>query len=155
MALLDEGADPTARDGKGRVPYFLAQTQKVRDAFRRWRGSNEEAWDWNEARVPEGITDDSEQRKKEKEKEKKKKQKDKQKASKEKAREEEEERKRKEEEEQKALEAAQTKCDCCKKPLLSKPFTRLSYFYCSPDCVNIHRRELQAEAAMKRLGGIP
>eukprot|EP00930_Biecheleria_cincta_P097222 TRINITY_DN88948_c0_g1_i1.p1 TRINITY_DN88948_c0_g1~~TRINITY_DN88948_c0_g1_i1.p1 ORF type:complete len:595 (-),score=132.85 TRINITY_DN88948_c0_g1_i1:72-1784(-) len=150
---LDEGADPRSRDGKGRVPYYLCTTQRAREAFRRWRGANEDAWDWTAAQIPEGITDESEQKKKEKEKEKKKKQKDKAKASKAKAKEEEEERRQKEEEEQRALEAAQAKCDSCQKPLLSKPFTRLSYMYCSSDCVNAHRRELQAEAAMKRFGG--
>lgn len=155
IAELDEGADPQARDGKGRVPYYLCTTQRAREAFRRWRGANEDAWDWVAAQVPEGITDESEQRKKEKEKEKKKKQKDKAKANKAKSKEEEEERKRKEEEEQRALEAAQAKCDSCQKPLVSKPFTRLSYMYCSSDCVNAHRRELQAEAAMKRFGGGP
>jgi len=153
FALLEEGADPAARDSKGRVPYFLAPDQRARDAFRRWRGMNEDAFDWHAAQVPEGITDETEQRKKDKEKEKKKRQKEKQKVAKAQAQQEEEERKRKEEEEAKALAAAQAKCESCKKPLLSKPFTRLNYLYCSPDCVNAHRRELQAEAAMKRFGG--
>mmetsp|Transcript_15151 Transcript_15151/g.40868 ORF Transcript_15151/g.40868 Transcript_15151/m.40868 type:complete len:604 (+) Transcript_15151:83-1894(+) len=150
--LLDEGADPVARDSKGRVPYFLAPNQRARDAFRRWRGMHEDTFDWREAQIPEGITDETEQRKKDKEKEKKKRQKEKQKVAKAQAQQEEEERKRKEEEEAKALEAAQAKCDSCKKPLLSRPFTRLNYLYCSPECVNAHRRELQAEAAMKRFG---
>jgi len=151
--LLDNGADPTARDGKGRVPYYLCSNQKAREAMRRWRGANEEAWDWHTSSVPEAITEESEQRKRDKEKEKKKKLKEKQKANKAKAREEEDEKRRKEEEEAKALEAAQAKCDNCQKPLVGKPFTRLNFLYCSTDCVNAHRRELQAEAAMKRLGG--
>merc|ERR1712139_599720 len=100
----------------------------------------------NAAQVPEGITEESEQRKKDKEKEKKKKQKDKQELAKAKAKEEEDDRKKKEEEEARAMEAAQTKCDSCKTPITGKPFSRLSYFYCSTDCVNAHRRELQAEA---------
>merc|ERR1711907_154811 len=103
--LLDGGADPTARDGKGRVPYYLCSNQKAREAFRRWRGQNEDDWDWNAASVPEGITEDSEQRKKDKEKEKKKKQKEKQKLAKAKAKEEQEEVRKKEEEEARALEA--------------------------------------------------
>lgn len=150
VGMLDGGADPTRLDGKGRVPFWLAPNQRTRDAFRRWRGSNEDAWDWVAARVPDGITDESEQRKKDKEKEKKKKQKDKQKAAKAKQKEEEEAARLKEEEERKALEAAQAKCDSCGKPLLSKPFARLDYLYCSTECVTAHRRDLQAAAAMKR-----
>ena len=149
---MDQGADPTARDSKGRVPYYLCTSWQAREAFRKWRGSNEDAWDWASAQVPEGITDETEQKKKDKEKEKKKRQKEKQKASKVKAKEEEEERQRKEEEERQLLEAAQAKCDFCSKPLVSKPFTRLSFSYCSSECVGSHRRQLQAEAAMKRFG---
>eukprot|EP00438_Fugacium_kawagutii_P005661 Skav227791 [mRNA] locus=scaffold948:26557:28224:+ [translate_table: standard] len=148
---LDNGASPEARDGKGRVPYYLCSSQAAREAFRRWRGANEDAWDWTAAQVPEGITQETEQRKRDKEKEKRKKQKEKQKANKAKAKEEEEERLQKEEEERKMLEEAQAKCDKCKKPLVAKPFTRLNYLYCSPVCVNDHRRDLQAEAALKRL----
>jgi len=153
LELLEDGADPTARDTKGRVPYFLAGHQRIRDAFRRFRGANEDAFDWTRTAVPDGISDETEQAKKDKEKEKKKRQKDKQKAAKASAQEEELQKKRLEEEERKALEAAQAKCDMCKKPVISKPFTRLNYMYCSADCVNSHRRELQAEAAMKRMGG--
>eukprot|EP00933_Yihiella_yeosuensis_P001947 TRINITY_DN10319_c0_g1_i6.p1 TRINITY_DN10319_c0_g1~~TRINITY_DN10319_c0_g1_i6.p1 ORF type:complete len:595 (-),score=156.23 TRINITY_DN10319_c0_g1_i6:47-1831(-) len=82
MELLDDGADPRARDGKGRVPYYLCSTQKAREAFRKWRGANEEAWDWEAAQVPAGINDQTLQNKKDKEKEKKKRQKEKQKAAK-------------------------------------------------------------------------
>jgi len=150
--LLDEGANPTARDGKGRVPYYLCSNQRGRDAFRRWRGANEDEWDWNEAHVPEGITEDSEQRKKEKEKEKKRRQREKQKAARQNAKEEEELRLKKEEEEAKALQAAQAKCEFCKKPITSKPFNANGFMYCSTACVSGHRRELQAEAALKRFG---
>merc|ERR1712217_560201 len=150
--LLDDGANPEARDGKGRVPYYLCPSNKSREAFRRWRGDNEESWNWGAAQVPEGITEESEQKKKDKEKEKKKRQKEKQKAAKAQFAAEEEERRKKEEEEVRALEAAQTKCDSCKKGITSKPFPRLSYMYCSTDCVNAHRRALQAEAAEKRFG---
>lgn len=153
MSLLDDGADPRARDGKGRVPYYLCCSQKARDAFRRWRGSNEEEWDWQAAQVPEGITDETDQKRREKEKDKRRKQKEKQKVAKVKAKEEEEERKQREEAEARAIEEARAKCDSCRKPLSGKPFTRLQFMYCSTDCVNTHRRELQAEAALKRFGG--
>ena len=33
-ALLDGGADVTARDSRGRTPYLAASTKEVRDAFR-------------------------------------------------------------------------------------------------------------------------
>eukprot|EP00927_Polykrikos_kofoidii_P052556 TRINITY_DN4642_c1_g3_i1.p1 TRINITY_DN4642_c1_g3~~TRINITY_DN4642_c1_g3_i1.p1 ORF type:complete len:642 (+),score=170.08 TRINITY_DN4642_c1_g3_i1:57-1928(+) len=150
--LLDDGLDPAALDGRGRVPYYLCTNQRCRDAFRRWRGSNEEVWDWAAARVPEALTDERDQQKKEKEKEKKKRQKEKAKANKAKAKDEEEERRSREEEEAEALKAAQAKCDNCQKPLLAKPFARLDFLYCSSECVNAHRRHLQAEAAMKRFG---
>lgn len=149
---LEEGGDPTARDSKGRVAYYLCSSAGAREAFRRWRGQNEEAWEWEKAQVPEGITEASEQRKREKEKEKKKKQKEKQKANKAKAKEEEEERLRKEAEEKRQLEEARVKCDKCQTPITAKPFSRLNYLYCSFDCSNQHRRDLQAEAALKRLG---
>ncbi|CAE8629430.1 unnamed protein product [Polarella glacialis] len=152
-ALLDDGANPCVRDGKGRVPYHLCYTQRTRDAFRRYRGSNEEEWDWGEARVPDGINDETDQKKREKEKDKNKRKKDKAKANKVQAKEEADEKLRKDEEERKMLEAAQSKCDSCSKPLVSKPFSRLSFLYCSPDCVKTHMRELQAEAAMKRFSG--
>jgi len=151
--LLDEGADPTARDGKERVPYYLCQTPKPRDAFRRWRGANEDAFDWVAARVPDGINDESEQRRKDKEREKKKKQKEKAKAGKAQAKEEEERAKIKQEEEAKLLAAACTKCDSCGKPVTAKTFSRLNFMYCSSECTHAHRRELQAEAALKRFGG--
>lgn len=148
--ILDGGADPTLRDGKGRVPYYLCSNQRGRDAFRRWRGANEDEWDWNQAQVPEGITEDSEQRKKDKEKEKKRRQREKQKASRQQSKEEEDERQKKAAEELKALEAAQAKCEFCKKPITSKPFTSNNFMYCSTACVSGHRRELQLEAALKR-----
>lgn len=154
-SLLDDGADPTARDGKGRVPYYLCPSQRARDAFRRWRGSNEEDWDWHAAQVPDAITEETDQKRKEKEKEKRKKQKEKQKVAKARSKEEEEERLTKEAEDRRLMEAAQAKCDCCKKPIINKVFTRLSYQYCDTECVNAHRRELQAEAAMKRMSGLP
>eukprot|EP00746_Dinoflagellata_sp_MGD_P004770 gnl/MRDRNA2_/MRDRNA2_109231_c0_seq1.p1 gnl/MRDRNA2_/MRDRNA2_109231_c0~~gnl/MRDRNA2_/MRDRNA2_109231_c0_seq1.p1 ORF type:complete len:548 (+),score=161.02 gnl/MRDRNA2_/MRDRNA2_109231_c0_seq1:88-1731(+) len=153
LKLLDEGADPTARDGKGRVPYYLCANQKVREAIRKWRGANEDLWDWTQAGVPEALTDEMEQRRKEKEKEKKKKQKEKQKANKAKDKEEAEVQRQKEEAEKAAIEAATSSCDCCKKKITCTPFRRLDFFYCSTDCVANHRRQLQAEAAMKRFGG--
>ena len=51
------------------VAYYLCSSAGAREAFRRWRGQNEEAWEWEKAQVPEGITEASEQRKREKEKE--------------------------------------------------------------------------------------
>ncbi|CAK9114498.1 unnamed protein product [Durusdinium trenchii] len=122
---LEEGGDPTARDSKGRVAYYLCSSAGAREAFRRWRGQNEEAWEWEKAQVPEGITEASEQRKREKEKETG---------------------------EKRQLEEARVKCDKCQTPITAKPFSRLNYLYCSFDCSNQHRRDLQAEAALKRLG---
>merc|ERR1712194_162550 len=50
--LLEAGSDPAARADKGRVPYFLAVRQSTRGAFRKFRGFNEDAFDWKAAQVP-------------------------------------------------------------------------------------------------------
>ena len=46
-------------------------------------------------------------------------------------------------------------CDCCKKPIRGRKnvFKRLEYQYCSTKCVNDHKRELMASAALARFGG--
>jgi len=150
VELLDAGANPEARDGKGRAPYYLCMNQRARDTFRRWRGNHEEEWDWDVARVPEGITEETEKRQKEKEREKKKRQRAKQKENKLVAKQEEAERQRKEEEEAEALKAAQLKCQFCGKAVLAQPFSRMEFFYCSTECVRGHQRKLQADAAAAR-----
>lgn len=163
--LLETGhADPTKVDSRGRVPYFLAENETVRDTFRAIRAIlGEEYCDWNAgAKVDAPLTEEDVERKREKLAEKRRKKKAKQKERKQM-----EEKKRKEAEEQlkqqKAKEAEEPKarigaeCDFCKKVCMGQKrasmFKRLGYSYCSTDCVQKHKRKLAADAAMARLGG--
>uniref|UniRef100_A0A0G4IDU0 VLRF1 domain-containing protein n=1 Tax=Chromera velia CCMP2878 TaxID=1169474 RepID=A0A0G4IDU0_9ALVE len=148
--LLRAGASVVSKDHRGRLPFFLAEQAKAREAFRRARGElGEEAQDWEGGRVPEAITEDSEAKRRDKEREKRKRAKERQKEKKEQAKVEAEEKKKREEEERIRAENAK-KCDACGKPILGKPFYRLEFKYCTTDCVHNHRRVLMAEAAEKR-----
>merc|ERR1712232_492839 len=55
VELLDQGADPTVQDSKGRVPFDVCLSRGARRAFRAWRDQNEDAWDWCAARIPGDI----------------------------------------------------------------------------------------------------
>lgn len=173
--LLHGRANPTLLDGRGRPPYFLAAHESVRDAFRIARAVlGEEFCDWESAKVGPPLTEDDLQVRKEKEAEKRKKKKarQKQKKAQEKAATEEMEQRRQEEEE-KARQAAEAKrvrdglqpktnkasnvCDFCQTECKGRKrnqmFKRLEYAYCSTECVQKHKRELQAAAALARFGG--
>ena len=150
---MESGADPTTLDGHGRVAYYLCSNAETRDAFRRFRGRHEEKWDWAAARVPEGLTDEAEERKKEKEREKRKRAKERKKAAAAEYRESEEAKAAAAAAEEARLAAAKKVCSSCGKGIPGTPFVRLEYFYCSTACVQAHRRVLQAEAAEKRFGG--
>merc|ERR1712072_395488 len=52
VELLEAGADPTAQDAKGRVPFDVCGSRGARRIFRFWREQNESRWDWSLARVP-------------------------------------------------------------------------------------------------------
>ena len=176
-ALLINGhANPCAIDSRGRPPYFVAASDKVREAFRLARGTLGEGyckWD-DEAKVGPALTDEDLQAKKAKALEKKRKQRARQKEKKamEKAQAEEEaEKQRQEEEKKKQMEEAKrvrdglkpksstasNVCDFCqqvaKVKRRSQMFQRLDYVYCSTDCVKKHQRELMAAAAAARMGG--
>eukprot|EP00884_Botryococcus_braunii_P011078 jgi/Botrbrau1/19972/Bobra.0059s0087.1 len=58
--LLEEGADPGERDGRGRPPYDVAGCKEVRDAFRRAMAAHPTRWDWVAAGVPSALTPDLE-----------------------------------------------------------------------------------------------
>lgn len=174
--LLVQGhADPSLLDGRGRPPYFLASHDAVRDAFRMARDTlGEDFCDWESAKVGPPLTEDDLQRRREKEAEKrrKKKARQKQKKAQEKAASEEMEQ-RKKEEEKKARQEEEAKrirdglqhktnkagnvCDFCQKECKGRKrnemFKRLEYAYCSTECVQKHKRELQAAAALARFGG--
>lgn len=174
--LLETGhANPCIVDARNRPPYFLASQEKVRDAFRMARATlGEDFCRWDEgAKVGPPLTEaDLKARKdKETEKRRKKKAKQKEKRAKEKALTEdaqrqlqEEEERRKQEEEAKRIRdglqprstAADNVCDfcqtICKGRRRNQMFKYLDYSYCSTDCVQKHKRELMAAAAMSRFG---
>ncbi|CAN0224473.1 unnamed protein product, partial [Discosporangium mesarthrocarpum] len=155
-ALLERGADPRAEDVRGRVPYTLAPGREVRDAFRRARAAAPGRWDWEEARVPEPLTDELEQRRKVKEREKKRRAKRRKKEEKETLQRQERERQEREEAEairRKELRlAAAGCCDSCGDSLLDnkEAFSRYDYRYCSIQCTQTHKRRLAADAAERR-----
>lgn len=176
-ALLINGhANPCIIDSRGRPPYFVASSDKTREAFRLARGTlGEEYCRWDdEAKVGPALTDEEVQAKKAKALEKKRKQRARQKEKKalEKAQAEEEAAKQREEEERKKQmedakrvrdglkpksSTASNVCDFCqmaaKGKRRSQMFQRLDYVYCSTDCVKKHQRELMAAAAAARMGG--
>lgn len=171
LLLLEQGrANPCIVDLHGRPPYFLANHDKLRDAFRLARGTlGEEYCAWDEgAKVGPPLTKDLLQQKKEKALDKKRRQRARQKeqkASERKLLEEQERLQREKEEEQKRAQeakrvrdglkarAAENACDFCQKTgtKRSQMFKRLDYVYCSTDCVRAHQRELTAAAAMARM----
>ncbi|KAH9124292.1 hypothetical protein AeMF1_004917 [Aphanomyces euteiches] len=149
--LLDHGADPCVVDDRGRVPYLLATVKEVRNVYRRFRGGAPDKWDYIAAKIPEALTDELEEAQKQKAKDKKKRAAERKKEAKQA-----EARERLVEEAKQAEAAArrakETACAFCGQPSGAKPFSRLTYLYCSTECVNNHKRQLMAEAAMKRFG---
>lgn len=173
--LVQARADPTILDGRGRPPYFMATHDRVREAFRKARavlGEDYCRWDVD-GKVGPPLTDDDVVARKNREAEKKKRKKARQKEQKAKddahAQEMEERRKVEEEKARHAEEAKRVRdglsakptggnvCDYCQKKCIGKKknqmFLRLEYKYCSSDCVNAHKRELMAAAALARFGG--
>ena len=161
-------ANPQIADSHNRPPIFVASANKVKEIFRVARAHlGEEFWEWDKkAKVGPALTEEAISLKKEKEAEKKRRQRARQKEKKraEKAAAEQEEQRLKEEaekersqEEAKRARAglkpkvAANACDFCTKTCRkSKMFSRLSFVYCSTDCVRKHQRELMAEAATRR-----
>jgi hypothetical protein len=172
--LLVQGrANPSLADGRNRVPYFLASNDKVRDAFRMARATlGEDHCDWDkDAKVGPPLTKEDIELRKQKELEKKRNKRARQKEKKalEKAQANEmEEEKRKQETMTKQVEdakrvrdglqpkasSATNICDfcqtACKGRRRNEMFKRLNYVYCSTECVQKHKRELIAAAALSR-----
>jgi hypothetical protein len=176
--LLERGhANPCISDQRRRVPYNLAaQNDKVRDAFRISRCTlGEDYCDWdNDAKVGPPLSLDVLNDKLEKEAEKRRKKRLKQKEKKarekieEKAAEERrlalEEQQQKEEEAKRIRDGLQPKvvttaggkaCDFCQTICVGTKrinmFKRLEYSYCTSRCLQNHKRELMAAAAMARM----
>lgn len=171
--LLKRGADPTQVDIRNRPPYFLASHDKVRDAFRIARAElGEHHCDWDAGKVGPPLTEADLQarRDKEAEKRRRKKARAKEKKAKEKAHAdeaakkaaEEAEKRKKEDEAKRVRDGLQPKsqkanvCDFCQTEVKgrkrSQMFKRLDYSYCSSECVQKHKRELMAKAALSRFG---
>ena len=172
--LMQGRANPSLLDGRSRPPYFVATHDAVREAFRIARAHlGEDYCDWDASKVGPPLTAEDLQKKKDKEAEKRRKKKARQKQKKvqDKAAAEELELRRQEEEE-KARQVAEAKrvrdglqpktnkasnvCDFCQKECKgrkrSQMFKRLDYAYCSTACVQDHKRELMAKAALSRFG---
>lgn len=165
-ALLIHGADPTIHDACGRPPYFIARHEKIREAFRKARAVlGEDFCEWDiGGKVGPPLTEEDQTRSKAKEAEKKrrKKARQKEKKAKDKSKAQAAETER---EANKAAEEAMGKpitstnvCDFCQKICKGRNarqnmFRRLDYKYCSSKCVQGHKRELIAAAAIARCGG--
>ena len=170
--LIQGRANPCLLDSHGRPPYYLASSDKVREAFRVARHKlGEDYCDWESSKIGPALSPQDIENKRIKALEKKKRQRAKQKEKK--AMEAEAEAKAKKEEEEKAARlkkeedakrirdglqpkavAKGNTCDFCQKSVKKKSsmFQRLQYYYCSTDCVKRHQRELAAAAATARLG---
>ena len=174
--LVTGRADPTVVNAHHRPPYYLAANDKIRDAFRRARADlGEDYCDWSgAAKVGPPLTEEQLRLQKDKEAEKKrmKKARQKERKAKDKAQAEALEQQRRDDEARrkqledakrvrdglvpKANPTATNVCDFCQKVCRGKRrnqmFQRLEYAYCSSECVQQHKRELMATAAMARLG---
>jgi hypothetical protein len=175
--LVDGGADPAVLDARRRVPYYLAGNDEVRAAFRRARAAlgDENGRDWEAARVgpPLAEADEALRREREAERRRQKKQRQKERRAKDRAEAEaaaldlqnREDEARRQEEARRARDGLPPKdgsrwtnaCDYCQRVCAGlrrrDMYQRLEYAYCSTDCVQKHKRELLASAALARFGG--
>ncbi|XP_034430360.1 ankyrin repeat and zinc finger domain-containing protein 1 isoform X1 [Hippoglossus hippoglossus] len=161
--LLDAGADPACRDNKGQTPYIVAPDKDTRNVFRKYMGENPDKYDYTKAQVPGPLTAEIESKITEKKKAQKAMKKQREKEQKEEKRKQEaeaEEMKRfasLPDREKRALAAERRlasqvaasgvglsntqRCWQCGESLLGKtPFQYLEYSFCSPRCVQAHRK---------------
>ncbi|XP_029937041.1 ankyrin repeat and zinc finger domain-containing protein 1 isoform X2 [Myripristis murdjan] len=161
--LMDAGADPACRDNKGQTPYIVAPEKDTRNVFRRYMGENPDKYDYSKAQVPGPLTAEIESKKMEKKKAQKAMRKQREKEQKEEKKKQEFEAEEKKrfasltDREKRALaaerrlaeQAAATgvsltnvkRCWMCGESLLGKiPFQYLDYSFCTPRCVQAHRK---------------
>ncbi|KAI4905121.1 hypothetical protein NFI96_021416 [Prochilodus magdalenae] len=161
--LLEAGSDPACRDRTGQTPYAVAAEKDTRNTFRKFMGDHPDKYDYAKAQVPGPLTAEIESKKAEKKKAQKA-------ARRQREREQKDEKKREEEEKEEkrrflslsdrekralaaerrlAQQAATTgatltntrRCYQCGESLLGKvPFEYLDFSFCSPRCVQTHRR---------------
>ncbi|XP_041857850.1 ankyrin repeat and zinc finger domain-containing protein 1 [Melanotaenia boesemani] len=161
--LLDVGADPACRDNKGQTPYIAAPDKDTRNVFRKYMGEHPEKYDYSKAQVPGPLTTEIESKKMEKKKAQRAQKKQKEKEQKEEKRKQELEAEEKRkftaltDREKRALAAERRfaqqvaatevnfsnvmRCWSCGESLLGKvPFHYLEYSFCTPRCVQAHRK---------------
>uniref|UniRef100_A0A3P9GZQ1 tRNA endonuclease ANKZF1 n=1 Tax=Oryzias latipes TaxID=8090 RepID=A0A3P9GZQ1_ORYLA len=161
--LLDSGADPACRDNRGQTPYIVSPDKDTRNVFRKYMGENPDKYDYRKAQVPGPLTAETESKKAEKKKAQKaqKKQREKEQKEVKKKQEQEEEERRKfaslTDREKRALAAEKRlaeqaaaaggsisnvkRCWSCGESLLEKiPFHYLEFAFCSPRCLQAHRK---------------
>ncbi|XP_026001020.1 ankyrin repeat and zinc finger domain-containing protein 1 [Astatotilapia calliptera] len=161
--LLDEGADPSCRDNKGQTPYIVAPDKDTRNVFRKYMGDNPDKYDYSKAQIPGPLTAEIELKKMEKKKAQKAQKKQREKEQKEEKRKQELEAEEKKQfvsltdREKRALAAEKRfaaqvaatgasisnikRCWLCGESLLGKiPFQYLDYSFCTPRCVQMHRK---------------
>ncbi|XP_076603556.1 tRNA endonuclease ANKZF1 isoform X2 [Chaetodon auriga] len=161
--LLDAGADPACRDNKGQTPYIVAPDKDTRNVFRKYMGENPDKYDYTRAQVPGPLTAEIESKQLEKKKAQKVLRKQREKEQKEEKRKQELEAEEKKrfasltDREKRALAAERRlaeqvaakgvslsnvkRCWLCGESLLGKiPFQYLEYSFCTPRCVQAHRK---------------
>ncbi|KAL1417516.1 hypothetical protein MTO96_000613 [Rhipicephalus appendiculatus] len=76
QCLLEAGADPAVKNGKGLTPYAVCSDKQTRNEFRRFKGLHPEKYDYIAAQIPDALTEEMEkersQRHAEKQREKRK-----------------------------------------------------------------------------------
>ncbi|XP_077435760.1 tRNA endonuclease ANKZF1 [Vanacampus margaritifer] len=161
--LLDAGADPACSDRKGQTPYNVSPDKDTRNVFRTYMGDNPDKYDYNKARVPGPLTAEIESMKTEKKKAQKALKKQREKTQKEEKRKQETELEEKKkfaslsDREKRALAAERRlaeqvaatgaglsnvkRCWQCGESMLGKiPFQYLDFSFCTPRCVQAHRK---------------
>ncbi|XP_051998516.1 ankyrin repeat and zinc finger domain-containing protein 1 isoform X2 [Xyrauchen texanus] len=161
--LLDAGSDPANKDKKGQTPYCVAHEKDARNTFRKYMAEHPQKYDYTKAQVPGPLTDEIESKKAEKKKAQKAARKQREKEQKEeklKKQLEEDEKKRftaLSDREKRALAAERRlaehvvttgvtltnikRCFQCGESMLGKiPFEYLDYSFCTPRCVQAHRK---------------
>ncbi|KAJ4933128.1 hypothetical protein JOQ06_029964 [Pogonophryne albipinna] len=159
--LLEAGADPACRDNKGQPPYIVATDKDTRNVFRKYMGENPDKYDYSKAQVPGPLTAEIESKKAEKKKAQNAIKKQREKGQKEEKRKQELEAEEKKrfasltDREKRALAAEKRlaeqvaatgvsnvkRCWSCGESLLGKvPFQYLEYSFCTPRCVQEHRK---------------
>uniref|UniRef100_A0A146VC37 Ankyrin repeat and zinc finger domain containing 1, putative n=1 Tax=Fundulus heteroclitus TaxID=8078 RepID=A0A146VC37_FUNHE len=161
--LLDAGADPARRDNKSQTPYIVAPDKDTRNVFRKFMGENPDRYDYSKAQVPGPLTAETESKKVERKKAQRAQRKQREKEQKEEKRKQELEAEEKKrfasltDREKRALAAEKRlaeqaaasgvnlsnvrRCWSCGESLLGKvPFNYLEYSFCTPRCVQAHRK---------------